>query len=122
MMVLAMLAQDRRTGATIYSFQPCRADTDDHREKLWELQCYGWIWTVEKNGTPCVPEPHVRKAQFIFHLRQVLKLNPIQISRVLLAEKPHTRSTIMISTGSSQRQGFGQSTTNHGCVGEQQRA
>ena len=57
-------------------------------EKLWELQRYGWIWIVEKNGTPCVPEHHVRKAQFILHLRLVLKLNPIQISRVLLAEKP----------------------------------
>jgi hypothetical protein len=57
-------------------------------EKLWELQRYGWISIVEKSGTPSVPEQQVYKAKFILHLRYVLKLNPIQISRVLLAEKP----------------------------------
>jgi hypothetical protein len=57
-------------------------------EKLWEFQGFGWIWIVEKKGTPCVPEHHEYKAKFILHLQQVLKLNPIQISRVLLAEKP----------------------------------
>jgi len=57
-------------------------------EKLWELQRVGWIWIVEKNGTPCIPERHEYKAKFILHLQQVLKLSPQQISTVLLVEKP----------------------------------
>jgi len=46
------------------------------------------VWIVEKGGISRIPEHHVRKAQFILHLRQVLKLNSVRISRVLLAEKP----------------------------------
>lgn len=56
--------------------------------KLRGLQRYGWISIVEKNGAPYVPEHHVYRAKFIFHLQHVMMLNPIQISRVRLAEKP----------------------------------
>jgi hypothetical protein len=56
-------------------------------EKLWELRRYGWISIMEKNGMPYVAEHDVYRAKFILHLRHILRLNPIQISRVLLAEK-----------------------------------
>jgi len=64
------------------------------------------VWIVEKGGISRIPEHHVRKAQFILHLRQVLKLNSVRISRSYSLRNLRTRSTIMISTGSSQRQGF----------------
>ena len=57
-------------------------------EKLWELQGFGWISIIEKNGLLFIPEHHEYKAKFILHLQQVLKLSPQQISTVLLVEKP----------------------------------
>lgn len=57
-------------------------------EKLWEFQGFGWIWIVQKKGRNCIPEHHEGKAKFILHLQQVLKLNPQQISAVLLVEGP----------------------------------
>jgi hypothetical protein len=58
-------------------------------EKLWEFQGFGWIWIVQKKGRHCIPEHHDDcRAKFILHLQQVLKLNPQQISCVLLVEGP----------------------------------
>jgi hypothetical protein len=57
-------------------------------EKLWEFQGFGWIWIVENKGRHCIPEHHECKAEFILHLQQVLKLNPQQITGVLLVEGP----------------------------------
>ncbi len=57
-------------------------------EKLWELQDFGWISIVEKNGMHFIRGHHEYKAKFILHLQEVLKLTPQQISTVLLAEEP----------------------------------
>jgi|ERR1035437_3983392 hypothetical protein len=57
-------------------------------EKLWELQGFGWISIVEKNGMHFIPGHHEYKAKFILHLQNVLKLTPHQISTVLLADAP----------------------------------
>ncbi len=57
-------------------------------EKLWELQGFGWISIVTKNGIHFVPRPHEYKAKFIFHLQDVLHLTPQQISTVLLMDQP----------------------------------
>lgn len=57
-------------------------------EKLWEFQDAGWISIVEKDGKPFIAGDHEYKAKFILHLQQVLKLDPQQISRVLLVEEP----------------------------------
>jgi hypothetical protein len=57
-------------------------------EKLWELQGFGWISIVEKNGLHFIPGHHQYKAKFILHLQNVLKLTPQQISAVLLVEEP----------------------------------
>lgn len=56
--------------------------------KLRELESFGWISITEKNGVLWVPGRHEYKAKFILHLQRVLKLNPQQISKVLLAEEP----------------------------------
>ena len=58
-------------------------------EKLRILQAFGWISIVEKNGTHFVRADHEYKARFIFHLQDVLRLTPQQISTVLLAQEPH---------------------------------
>jgi len=55
-------------------------------EKLWELQGFGWISIIEKNGLLFIPEHHEYKAKFILRLQQVLRLTPPEISEVLLAE------------------------------------
>lgn len=57
-------------------------------EKLWELQGFGWISIVEKNGMHFIRGHQEYKAKFILHLEEVLKLNPQQISLVLLACEP----------------------------------
>jgi hypothetical protein len=61
-------------------------------EKLWELQGFGWISIVEKNGMHFIRGHHrghhEYKAKFILHLQNVLKLTPQQISAVLLADEP----------------------------------
>ena len=57
-------------------------------EKLWELQGFGWISIVEKNGMHFLQGHHEYKAKFILHLQNVLKLTPQQISAVLLADNP----------------------------------
>ena len=57
-------------------------------EKLWELQGFGWISIVEKNGVHFIRGHHEYKAKFILHLQNVLKLTPQQISAVLLADEP----------------------------------
>ena len=57
-------------------------------EKLWELQGFGWISIVEKNGMHFIRGHHEYKAKFILHLQDVLKLTPQQISLVLLADEP----------------------------------
>jgi len=57
-------------------------------EKLWELQSFGWISIVEKNGMHFIRGHHEYKAKFILHLQNVFKLTPQQISAVLLADEP----------------------------------
>ncbi len=57
-------------------------------DKLRELESFGWISVVERNGVLYIPGHHEYKAKFILHLQQVRKLNSQQISRVLLAEEP----------------------------------
>jgi hypothetical protein len=57
-------------------------------EKLWEMQGFGWIKIVEKNGLLFIPERLEYKAKFILRLEQVLRLTPSEISEVLLAEDP----------------------------------
>ena len=57
-------------------------------DKLRELESFGWISVVERNGVLYVPGHHEYKAKFILHLQRVRKLNSQQISRVLLAEEP----------------------------------
>ena len=57
-------------------------------EKFRELEGFGWISIVEKNGVLYVPGHHEYKAKFILHLQQVRKLNSQQISRVLYVEEP----------------------------------
>jgi hypothetical protein len=57
-------------------------------EKLWELQGFGWISIVEKNGMHFIQAHHEYKAKFILHLQNVLKLSPQQITAVLLADEP----------------------------------
>lgn len=56
--------------------------------KLWELQGFGWISIMEKNGMHFIRGDHEYKAKFILHLPQVLKLTPQQISTVLLIDEP----------------------------------
>src|SRR5260370_35435678 len=57
-------------------------------EKFRELESFGWISIVEKNGVLYVPGHHEYKAKFILHLQQVRNLNAQQISRVLFIEQP----------------------------------
>ena len=57
-------------------------------DKLRELESFGWISIVEKNGVLYVPGHHEYKAKFILHLQQVRNLNSQQISRVLFVEQP----------------------------------
>jgi hypothetical protein len=57
-------------------------------EKLWELQGFGWISIVEKNGMHFIRGHHEYKAKFILHLQNVLNLTPQQISAVLEAGEP----------------------------------
>lgn len=57
-------------------------------EKLWELQGYGWISIVEKNGMHFIRGHHEYKAKFILHLQNALQLTTQQISAVLLADEP----------------------------------
>ncbi len=57
-------------------------------EKFRELESFGWISIVEKNGVLYVPGHHEYKAKFILHLQQVRNLNSQQISRVLFVEQP----------------------------------
>lgn len=57
-------------------------------EQLWEMQRFGWISIVEKDGTPFIRGHQEYKAKFILHLQQTRKLTPEQISAVLVAEEP----------------------------------
>jgi len=57
-------------------------------EKLRDLESFGWISVVERNGVLYIPRRHEYKAKFILHLQQVRNLDPRQISRVLFAEEP----------------------------------
>jgi hypothetical protein len=57
-------------------------------EKLWEMQGFGWISIVEKNGRVFIPEHLEYKAKFILRLQQVLRFTPSEISEVLLAGDP----------------------------------
>ena len=59
-------------------------------EKLWELQGFGWISIVEKNGMHFIRGHHEYKAKFILHLQNILKLTPQQISAVLADEPPYS--------------------------------
>ena len=57
-------------------------------DKLRELESFGWISVVERNGVLYIPGHHEYKAKFILHLQQVRNLNSQQISRVLFIEQP----------------------------------
>ena len=57
-------------------------------EQLWAFQGFGWISIVEKNGAPFIRGDQEYRAKFILRLRQVLKLSPQEISKVLFAEEP----------------------------------
>jgi len=57
-------------------------------QRLWDFQGFGWISIVEKDGALFIPEHQEYKAVLILRLQGLLKLNPRQISEVLLAEEP----------------------------------
>ena len=57
-------------------------------EELDNLESFGWISTVEKNGIRYLPGHQEYKAKFVLHLLRIRKLTPQQISTVLIAEQP----------------------------------
>ena len=57
-------------------------------QRLRDFQGFGWISIVEKDGTLFIPDHQEYKAVLILRLQGILKLNPRQISEVLLAEEP----------------------------------